>query len=178
MLIRTFTVFISLSVAVPAAAVIVDIDAFDNRPQNPVEIDLPAGAYTLVPVDGAGGGAYTATNFWGVVEDCDPSGADCRYGWIWQYVYESDSIRETDVRVPDRWATPELAFAGATPVSFDLYEPETVSFYFVDCYDFDDNEGGVSLDVRLVPEPGRATLVVVGLLGLVARAASLRPNRA
>jgi len=152
--------------APPAGAAIVDLDARDNTPADPVEVSLDSGAYTLVPVDVAGGGAYTATNFWNTVERCDETGGDCRYGWIWQYVLASDSLPETQVVADGRWATPELAFANAFETSFDLYEPETLRLYFIDS-PYDDNLGGVSLDVVLVPEPARAVLVLVGALGLV-----------
>jgi hypothetical protein len=161
--------------SLPAAAVVVDIDARDNTPATPVEVSLDAGAYTLVPVDVAGGGAYTATNFWDTVERCDETGGDCRYGWIWQYVFASDSLPETQVVADGRWATPELAFANAFETSFDLYEPETLRLYFID-NPYDDNLGGVSLDVVLVPEPGRAALVLVGALGLAASSLLSRPR--
>jgi hypothetical protein len=154
-----------LLVSLPAAALIVDIDARENTPAAAVEVALDAGAYTLVPVDVAGGGTYTATNFWNIVERCDETGGDCRYGWIWQYVFASESLPETQVVADGRWATPELAFANAFETSFDLYEPETLRLYFID-NPYDDNLGGVSLDVVLVPEPGRAVLVLSGALGL------------
>lgn len=163
--------------SLPAAAVVVDIDARDNTPATPVEVSLDAGAYTLVPVDVAGGGAYTATNFWDIVERCDEAGGDCRYGWIWQYVFASDSLPETQVVADGRWATPELAFASAIEASFDLYEPETVRFYFVDG-EFPDNQEGVSFEIVLVPEPGRAVLVLVGALALAAVHPLLRPRPA
>lgn len=174
MSIRALAFLAPLLLALPVGAVIVDIDARDNTPSAPVEVELPAGAYTLFPVDVAGGGAYTATNFWGVVESCDENGADCRYGWIWQYVFASDSIPETQVLTPDRWATPELAFAGAVETSFDLYNPETVRLYFTDS-PFDDNQEGVSLDIVLVPEPARAVLLLVA--GLALAATSLQRGR-
>ena len=168
MTIRALAFLAPLLLALPAGAVIVDLHAKNNTPDNPVTVELPAGAYTLVPVDIAGGGAYTATNFWGVVERCDETGGNCRFGWIWEYVYASDSIPETPVVAPERWATPELAFTGAFEVSFDLFEPETVRFYFIDGDNFHDNKGGVSLDIVLVPEPARALLLLVGGLALAA----------
>jgi hypothetical protein len=171
MLIRTLAALASLLAALPAAAGIVDIDAFDNRSETPVEIELPAGAYVVLPLDVAMGGAFTATNFWGVVEDCDVNGANCRFGWIWQYVFASDSIPETSIAEPTRWATPELAFAVAPTTTFDLYQTETVRFYFTDG-EWEDNEGGVSLAVVPVPEPARAALLLVGGLCL----ALLRPR--
>jgi hypothetical protein len=171
---RALAFLVPLLVSLQAGAVIVDLDARDNTPENPVELDLPPGAYSVVPVDPAGGGAYTATNFWGVVEDCDEvTGGDCRFGWIWQYVYASDSIPETHVAGADRWATPELAFASAAPHSFDLYDPETVRFYFTDG-EFPDNQEGVSFDVVLVPEPAGAALLLAGALALAAT--RLRPR--
>ena len=168
MFVRALDFLAPLLVTLPARALIVDLDAVDNHPGAPVEVDLPAGAYTLFPVDVAGGGAYTATNFWGVVEDCDVNGADCRYGWIWQYVFASDSIPETVVPAVDRFLTPELAFASAQEVSFDLYDPETVRFYFTDG-EFPDNQEGVSFDIVLVPEPARAPLLVLAALALAVR---------
>jgi hypothetical protein len=168
MRLRALALLALLVPSLPAGAVIVDIDARDNTPENPVELDLPAGAYTVVPVDEAGGGAYTATNFWGVVEDCDEvTGGDCRFGWIWQYVYASDSIPETPVTGDDRWATPELAFASAPEHSFDLYDPATVRFYFTDIK-FKDNQEGVSFDVVLVPEPAGPALLLAGAFALAA----------
>jgi hypothetical protein len=168
---------LALLLASPAGAVIVDVHSRDNTPAAPVEVSLDAGAYALVPVDIAGGGAYTATNFWNTVERCDEFGGDCRYGWIWQFVFASDSIPETPVVAPGRWATPELAFAHAFETSLDLYEPETVRFYFVDG-EFEDNQEGVSLEIVFVPEPARAALVLVGALVLAARGLLPRPRPA
>jgi hypothetical protein len=176
---RALAFLATLGLSLPAAAVIVDIDALDNTPENPVELSLGPGAYTVVPVDQAGGGAYTATNFWGVVEDCDEvTGGDCHLGWIWQYVYASDSIPETQVVAPDRWATPELAFASAVEHSFELYDPETVRFYFTDGDEFPDNQGGVSFDVVFVPEPGGPALLLAGALALAATRVLPRRRRA
>jgi hypothetical protein len=95
------------------------------------------------------------------------TGGDCRFGWIWQYVYASDSIPETPVTGDDRWATPELAFASAPEHSFDLYDPATVRFYFTDIK-FKDNQEGVSFDVVLVPEPAGPALLLAGAFALAA----------
>ena len=128
------------------AQTIIDLDATTRTQANAFKMTLPAGSWTVTPVDTSGGGSFTAWNAWGVVTGCAPDGSACSTGWIHAFSYASASLGERGAAAEGRYATPELAFQKARPVTLVLSVEEEVAFWIGDSV-YPDNLGGVSLSI-------------------------------
>ena len=151
-----------------AEAFIINLDALTATNQNPVVLSLAPGAYSVTPVGIADGGAYNAWNAWGYV-------SLPHSGWLNQYVFASDSLGEHLVTNNVRYATDLQALQNALGSAFYLPVTENVKFYMGDNY-YSDNIGGMSLDVKPVPEPATLFLLgsgFIGMLGLRKKKASV-----
>jgi len=146
---------------------IIDIDSIaNNNLGNAVSISFAPGRYDVTPIGTSNGGAYDAWNWnFGIVADCDGSGANCRKGWINNYIVKVDGAPEQRISDGIKYLDPLLALDNALGTSFTLTAETNVSFYIPDLVPLD-NEGGISLDVTAVPVPGAAWLFGTGILGL------------
>jgi hypothetical protein len=140
---------VTLAAAGHGAAQTLDLSATSNCDLpggHGVPVTLAPGTYLMQPVQGA----FTAWFRWpGGPAGCDGAGGNCTLGWTvyWDAARADGAIEHypnPDVPNSDRWATPELALAHATPVLLTVPATETVVFFIYDnpC---DDNTGGVSL---------------------------------
>lgn len=139
----------------PVSSAIVDIDAAHNGVDNPVQIYLAAGVYTVQPIGTAQGGKFDAWNPWGIwrnrVTNCKSDGSGCKKGWIEQYHVAGPF--GTYGKNNGRWRTPDLALSNGLQSSFTLEKPAMVSFFVKDQHTrngrtvkyYFDNVGGTSL---------------------------------
>lgn len=137
---------------------IVDINAVSNGQNNPLGLQLAAGWYTVTPVNQAQGGAYTAWNanlgnpdWWSSGFFIDVPGTGILYGGG-----------------AGPYPTAGDAYANAfwpSNFTFHLSSAGTVHFGMIDS-GYDDNLGGVSLQIRPVPLPPSMFLLGPALAGL------------
>ncbi|MGD1955389.1 MAG: PEP-CTERM sorting domain-containing protein [Sphingomonadales bacterium] len=156
------------SIALPTTAsalpTIINLDATD--PGNEFFIALDAGDYRVDPILDQ----FIAWNAWGQETSCDSDGENCSRGWI--YSYRFDSLDTGDIGVgsgADRFATAIQAFDNAQPFAFSLSQMQEVRFYRPDS-NFNDNEGGMSLQLVEVSEPGMTLLFGLGMIGVALHA--------
>jgi hypothetical protein len=140
------------TLVVPAGAVIVDLDAATRGPFNPVALSLPAGTYTITPIDQSTGGAYTAWLPWGIVGGCDANGENCFQGWFHSYRVQIDSGPTADYYNPGFFGTANQAFANAVTAVVTLSTAGVLKLWIPDSL-YSDNGGGVSLHVTDPPLP-------------------------
>ncbi|NEQ99980.1 MAG: hypothetical protein F6K30_25315 [Cyanothece sp. SIO2G6] len=124
---------------------IVNIDARTNTDADKAVIQpLPAGDYTVHVIGTSDGGQFDAWNRTNHNENCDASGANCKYGFEHRTSIRTPSFLQ--IERTGRYDTPELALQNApTDVSFTLEEDSEVKFYVYDTINADNNQGGVSL---------------------------------
>jgi hypothetical protein len=61
---------------------IIDLNARDHTPDNPVTVFFEAGTYRVMPVMPEDGALYTGHHAWGgATTGCDADGTNCRQGW-------------------------------------------------------------------------------------------------
>ncbi|GGI32890.1 PEPxxWA-CTERM sorting domain-containing protein [Bradyrhizobium guangdongense] len=176
------------AMASSAHASIVNYDA-----TNPAgtTIILAAGTYQVQLIGTAAGGAYDAWDPWsgGTVSGCDGTGANCAQGWTdrftisfngntTQYLLPSSSYFSTATQALTAYTTSPLdqqvngglSTPAPNPITFSLAAATPVTFGVAD-FPYNDNTGGVSLDVTpmtsAVPEPSTWAMLMVGFLGLV-----------
>ena len=151
-----------------AAIATVDLDARANVSLlTAVDLTLDTGSYVASPAPTPVG--PDAWNAWGWTS-VDSSGGyePGDTGWLNSYVIEIGGVRH------EVWdglihPTAEAAFASMQPYVFDVAaDASTVSFYIDDSPDYQDNLGGLSLEISQVPVPGAIWLLGSGVLGLAA----------
>lgn len=142
--------------AVPLKAIVVDLDALTRFESNPVVVPLPAGTYTITPIDPSMGGAYTAWLPFPSVGGCDANGENCSQGWFHSYGVRIDAGPAFTFFNPGFFATPGQAFANAVTASVTLATAGELKLWIPDSY-YSDNSGGVSLLVSVPPLPVQPT---------------------
>lgn len=135
-----------------AAHAVADPVNIDSKMLKPAIIFLTAGTYHVSPKGTADGSQYryTAWNAWGSVSACDPSGKNCRKGWLnsWRIFSEelSPTAGSSDKGV---YQTKVRALSHAKGLTFTISYDQDVYFY-IDDPDYLDNMGGISLQVNPV----------------------------
>jgi len=128
---------------------------------------LEAGEYVVTPV----ASPYLAANRFGTVSGCGAGGSGCQTGWEHTYYVKFDPFLAA-IRAGEGeglgpvgsayYSTAAGAFAAAASTTFTLTSARTVGFYWLDD-NWNDNQGGVSLNVALVPEPHEWAMMLAGL---------------
>ena len=128
---------------------------------------LGAGQYVVTPV----ASPFLAANRFGTVSGCGAGGSGCQTGWEHTYYVKFDTglaaVRsgEGEGLGPvgsAYYSTAAGAFAAGASTTFTLSSARTVGFYWLDD-NWDDNQGGVSLNVALVPEPHEWAMMLAGM---------------
>jgi hypothetical protein len=164
--------------ATPAAALVVDIDAFANATTTDgdfddpsaiaVAISLSAGTWRVEPAGPAAGGAYTAWNAWGgAVGGCEAQGRNCGIGWMHWYRIQSPGSARMRLEDGILYAGAASALANGVGAEFTLPAAQTTYFFIFDTGP-DDNVGGVSLRLSQVTAPATLALFGAALAGLAA----------
>lgn len=177
-----------------ASAEIINLPVFEKLDH---EVALQAGTWQITPVKEkeTPGANYTAYNVWGFSRGCT-DGLNCTNGYRWAYelVDGADNVissfnTSASALGFGNTESAETAFdiaRDAGPFTFTLETAQTLRFIYSDSR-YDDNVGGVSLDLSLlqspppsgVPTPGTALLLGLGLAALAGGAARRRtPVRA
>jgi hypothetical protein len=140
------------------------------------DLTLPtAGTYSVTPV----ADQFVAANRFGYAANCAAGTSQCQYGWEHTYyVKPSDGVAATKYGLGEGvgpvgsayFSTANGALAAGVAGSFSISAPATVRFYWLDDT-WSDNQGGISLNVALVPEPHEWAMMLagLGLVGWVAR---------
>ncbi|MEM1381640.1 MAG: hypothetical protein AAGH41_13550 [Pseudomonadota bacterium] len=148
-----------------AHAAIINLDSRDAN--NGVTLTLNAGTYKASFVDGQ----FSSWNAWGetVTSGCDSNGANCGRGWLTNTQVSSVELGTFLFGNNGRFATSAAAFAAAQPLVFTLTQTQQVVFRIADSR-YNDNFGGISLDVReaAVPVPAAFALFACGAAGYTA----------
>ncbi len=193
---------LTLAVATPASAIVIDIDATQNgsyiaggpqyllpgtvaQPYNAVQLTLDAGTYAIT--NAASTGYFSGWNFNG-------SGLGSTSNWVWSFqmaehggniiedAYMND-VRSSQAAMASQTGT--LSWNGNTLLgstttagftdTFTLSHTTVLDFY-VDDYNWGlgDNYGGVSLSISAVPETGSGSMLVAGLIAMASVAARKR----
>ncbi|MEO0412587.1 MAG: PEP-CTERM sorting domain-containing protein [Pseudomonadota bacterium] len=144
-------------------ATIINIDALTGTSDvGPVE--LSAGNWRIDPIIDD----FTAWNAWGRETGCDSNGEDCTRGWIYRYFVESAQLGTVGLgTASERFELPIQALNNAAPFFFSLAASDTLEFSIRDS-NLRDNEGGISVQINRVSEPGTLALVGFGLAGVAA----------
>ena len=145
---------------ITASAAVVDLNSTSNL--NPVELNLTAGTYNVNPF----AGTFTSWNAWGPTTGCDNAGANCTKGWINNYSIDTSETAAFLISDGGRYSTPELALLNSLSTTFTLLSDATVKFFINDS-NYNDNTGGMSLNVSAVPIPAAAFLFAPALLGFM-----------
>jgi hypothetical protein len=148
------------------------------------DLVLGPGAYTVTPVaTPAAGALYTAANRFGFVDQCGTGGTGCKIGWEHNYwVKVGTGSAATPVGSAPAggigphvggayFASDALAFGNAAGTTLNIAAANTnVRFYWLDDH-WNDNQGGLSLNVTPVPEPHEWAMLLAGLgmVGAIAR---------
>lgn len=118
----------------------------------PAIIFLTTGTYHADPMGTADGSQYfyTAWNAWGSVSGCDPSGKNCRKGWLNSWGVFSEELSPTAGSSDmGAYQTEVRALRHAKGLTFTISFDQDVYFY-IDDPDYLDNSGGISLQVNPV----------------------------
>jgi sugar lactone lactonase YvrE len=111
-----------------------------------VTVSLAAGTYDLIPIDTAGGGQFTATEF------CTCNNPK-QYYWIYDFVTSEQASRENVTSTAARVgyiSTAAAAFSWAPTRRITLTNSGWIKFFIYD-NPISDNAGGVSLKIVSVP---------------------------
>jgi len=154
------------------------------------DLFLSAGLYSVTATNPSldGTALFNAANRFGpsVASGCQSGGVDCAQGWEHTYYVKLPSA--TGLKYgsgegispsgPAYFSTAATAFSNAVPSTFQLASSGTVKLYWVDD-NWNDNAGGISLNVAAVPEPGEWAMMLAGLgvVGLIAKRRRQSPGR-
>ncbi len=133
------------AISMANAATIVDIDSKPS--DNGVTLSLAAGIYEVSFISSM----FDAWNAWGKTSGCDNNGENCSQGWLTNVDVLIDNTIYKYGR-NGKFETPELALDNASPFTLTLTELTDVTFY-IDDINYNDNKGGVSLQVASVATP-------------------------
>lgn len=159
-LIVSSALLLSPAVSSTASATIVNIDAMTGT-SDVGSVELSAGNWRIDPIVDD----FTAWNPWGRETGCDNAGENCSRGWIYRYFIESSELGSVGVgNTSDRFEVPIEALNNAAPFFFSLAATDMLEFTIRDSR-FDDNLGGISLQINRVSEPGTLALIGLGLTG-------------
>ncbi len=153
---RFFTMIIialSIVIAKSTHADVVNIDANSSSYESPVTCFFEAGTYLVTPIGIDDGGVYNAWN------NHYTSGA-----WLNRYGFYCD---EFEIYIDDGMAydTELEALANAQSSQFTITSDSNVNFYIFDLPGmYQDNIGGMSVEVTPVPEPISFLLFPFGAL--------------
>ena len=166
-LLSLIAVFAFGASASAAMTYVVNIDAVDNSPSNPVVQELQPGTYKIEYTNSdlmPGDALYTAWNAWRneQVSGCT-GGAGCSRGWLYGFGFAYGDTTVT-ISNAERFATPILAFNAAPLIEpITLTEVTEVRFYINDKPDARaDNNAGISLAITAVPEPATWLMMIAG----------------
>lgn len=129
--------------------ILVNISANNPTPENPVNVALPAGRYTIQEIGIANGGAYDGWKAWMYAPRQDSQG-QWVIGWLNRYNLSSDALGEMTVNDNTVYGSAAAALSAAIPTSLNIESAATVRFYIKDSPAFD-NQGGISL--LIIPQP-------------------------
>ena len=160
--------------AVGRASTIAAFDLDARSDFNLHELVLNAGHYTV----SLRSGAFTGwSNFETTSDGCTD---DCAQGWLnffsvnnvqsGEGLFVENGVgtpfAEYDFNARLAYSTPEAALAAALPFHFMLDNAATVQVSIPDCEGcHNDNRGGLSFTVALVPEPTTPCLIALGIAG-------------
>jgi hypothetical protein len=162
----------------PAVAATLYVDLDSTNPTNDQTVAMGAGVWRM---QATSGGPYgIAWNPWGLTNVPNPPGyaeVESPYvGWVnfWQFSQDAGATWEP-TGAPLKYATPELALAGAPAVFMLLAAPQNVKFRIAD-FPYTDNVGGLRIGLELVrppspgvPAPATAGLILLGVAAVLAR---------